>query len=110
VVSTTRNRALPLIMRSYASGARSGGNTSVIARTPVRTLKGSVSCESMDVPEYQPATDRRPASSGPAGIARLMGSAEDEQRSIHAQTPQCCAHRFRVGNCCEDDPGATQLE
>src|SRR5207237_8349133 len=32
-------------------------------RTPVSTLKASVSCESIDVPEYQPLIDRRPAMS-----------------------------------------------
>jgi hypothetical protein len=50
IVSTTRKRALPLIMRSYASAARSRGYTSFIERTPDWTLNASVSSESMDVP------------------------------------------------------------
>ena len=35
-----------------------------MGRTPVRTLKARVSCESIDVPEYQPLTERLPMSSG----------------------------------------------
>jgi len=42
-VRTARNLALPLIMCSYASAARSSGKTSLIARTPVSRLKESVS-------------------------------------------------------------------
>jgi hypothetical protein len=59
-VRTTRNRALPLSIRSYASAARSSGNTSFMDRTPEATLNPSVSCESIDVPEYQPFTERFP--------------------------------------------------
>ena len=54
IVSTIRNRASPLIMRSYASAARSSGIVSFIDRTPVWTLNASVSCESIESPEYQP--------------------------------------------------------
>src|SRR5258708_1388079 len=61
--STTRKRALPLIMRSYPSAAFASGYTSFIDRTPVCTLKPSVSWESMDVPEDQPSIARRPATS-----------------------------------------------
>jgi hypothetical protein len=61
-VSTTPNRAFPLIMRSYASEARSRGKVSLIDRTPVRALKTSVSCESIDVPAYRPLIERRPPS------------------------------------------------
>src|SRR5581483_790 len=45
-LSTTRKRAFPLIIRSYASAARSSGNTSFIDRTPVSTEKRIVSSES----------------------------------------------------------------
>src|SRR5438034_10462047 len=31
-------------------------------RTPVRALNASVSCESIEVPEYQPLTERHPES------------------------------------------------
>src|SRR4051812_16183591 len=62
MASTTRKRALPLIMRSYASVTRSSGKTSFIGRTPVRALKASVSSESIDVPEYQPLIERQPLS------------------------------------------------
>src|SRR5258708_39932253 len=55
---TTRKRALPLIMRSYASAAFSNGKTSFMECTSADALNSSVSCESMDVPEYQPLTDR----------------------------------------------------
>src|SRR5205807_1311258 len=55
--STTRKRALPLIMRSQASSILSIGYSSFIDRTPVSELKPIVSCESIDVPEYQPFTD-----------------------------------------------------
>src|ERR1051325_3637735 len=60
VVRTTRKRALPLIMRSYASFTRSSGKISFMERTPARALKASVSWESIEVPEYQPLTERRP--------------------------------------------------
>src|SRR5439155_22665735 len=66
-VSTTRNRASPLIIRSYASAARSSGKTSVMGRTPASALKASVSSESMDVPDGHPTIDRRPPMSGSAG-------------------------------------------
>src|SRR5439155_21759574 len=62
IVSTTRNRAWPLIIRSYASATRSSGNGSFIDLTPVRALNASVSCESLATPEYQPLIDRRPSS------------------------------------------------
>src|SRR4030095_2865124 len=60
---TTRKRALPLIIRSYASAAFSNGKTSFIECTSAHVLNSSVSCESMDVPEYQPLTDRQPVMS-----------------------------------------------
>jgi len=41
---------------------------SVIGRTPVSALKARVSCESIEVPEYQPLIDRRPRSSARASI------------------------------------------
>ena len=55
---TTRKRALPLIIRSYASAAFSNGKISFMECTSADVLNSSVSCESMDVPEYQPLTDR----------------------------------------------------
>ena len=51
---TMRKRALPLIIRSYASAAFSNGKISFIECTSADALNSSVSCESMDVPEYQP--------------------------------------------------------
>src|SRR5262245_37744220 len=75
VASTTRKRALPLIIRSKASFALASGITSFIERTPVRALKASVSSASMDTPEYQPATLRLPAIIGNAGTASGVGGA-----------------------------------
>jgi len=54
MVRTTRYSALPLVIRSYASAARSRGNVSIMGRTPVRTEKLSVSSESAEVPAGQP--------------------------------------------------------
>ena len=54
VVSTTRNRALLLIMRSYASCAFSSGNVSVMGRTPVIAENFIVSSESIEEPEGHP--------------------------------------------------------
>src|ERR1700731_3229303 len=44
---TTRKRALPLIIRSYASAAFSNGKISFIECTSADALNSSVSCESM---------------------------------------------------------------
>jgi len=55
---TTRKRALPLIMRSYASAVFSKGKISFMECTSVEALNSSVSCESIEAPEYQPFTDR----------------------------------------------------
>jgi len=60
IVSTIRNRASPRIIRAYASGARSSGIVSIIGRIPCLALNASASCESSDVPDGQPCTDRRP--------------------------------------------------
>src|SRR4029077_2082812 len=60
---TTRKRALPLIIRSYASAALSNGKISFMECTSADALNSSVSCESMDAPEYQPLTDREPVMS-----------------------------------------------
>jgi hypothetical protein len=38
-------------MRSYASPARSSGNSSIIGLTPDSALKVIVSCESIEVPD-----------------------------------------------------------
>ena len=43
VTSTIRKRALPSIMRAYASAAFSSGAVSIIGRIFSRTLKASVS-------------------------------------------------------------------
>ena len=51
---TTRNRALPLIMRSQASAARSSGTVSTIGRMPLSALKASVSSGSATTPEGEP--------------------------------------------------------
>ena len=55
---TTRKRALPLIIRSDASAAFSKGKISFMECTSADALNSSVSCESMEAPEYQPFTDR----------------------------------------------------
>src|SRR5207249_10215391 len=73
VSRTTRKRASPLIIRAYASGARDRGNTSFIDLTPVRTLKASVSSESIDVPDGHPAIERRAPMSRSGGTS--FGSA-----------------------------------
>ena len=49
IVKTTRNCALPLIMRAQASAAFSIGQVSIIGRTPVSSAKRSVSSESAGV-------------------------------------------------------------
>ena len=54
MVSTMRNRALPCIMRAYASAACSSGTVSIIGRTFARTLKARVSSLSMGVPVSAP--------------------------------------------------------
>jgi hypothetical protein len=56
IFNTTRNLASPLIMRSYASAARSSGYSSIFARTPDNALKRSVSAESAAVPDGHPFT------------------------------------------------------
>src|SRR5690242_10629839 len=53
MLRTTRNRALPLIIRSYASAAFSNRKISFMECTSAPALNPSVSCESSDVPEYQ---------------------------------------------------------
>ena len=54
IVSTMRNRALPCIMRAYASAACSRGTGSIIGRIFSRTLKASVSSLSIAVPVSAP--------------------------------------------------------
>ena len=79
IVSTARNRALPLIMCSYPSAARSSGNTSFMARTPVSRLKESVSCESIELPEGQPR-DRTSTQEqrNPRHLERLSRGTQDD--------------------------------
>src|SRR5207302_2785520 len=72
VVSTTRKRASPESILSYASDACSSGNTSIIGRTPVRLAKRSVSSESMPPTEACPRTNRLAPISSPA--ATCIGS------------------------------------
>jgi|SRR4051812_44636027 len=76
-------------MRSYASAARSNGYTSFIERTPDWTLNASVSSESIDVPEYQPSTDRRPpmsrsgeVSSDSVAAQAVQGAHEDREQPV----------------------------
>src|SRR6267142_2711089 len=54
VTSTTRKRALPCIMRAYASAACSSGNVSIMGRIFSKTLKTSVSSLSIGVPVSVP--------------------------------------------------------
>lgn len=58
MVRTTRKRALPDIMRAYASGAFSNGAVSTIAATPLRTLSFSVSSPVAGSPVIEPSIDR----------------------------------------------------
>src|SRR6185503_7663562 len=58
-IRTTRNLTLPLCICSYASATRSIGYFSIIGCTSLNALNSSVSCESLAVPEYQPATELR---------------------------------------------------
>src|SRR5207244_12438185 len=81
MLRTTRKRALPLIIRSYASAARSNGKTSFIECTSADLLNSSVSCESMDVPEYQPLTDRQPL------ISRIGSTDNGPAAPITMSTP-----------------------
>jgi len=60
IVSTTRNSALPLIMRSNPSAARASGKDSIMGRTPVRAANRNVSSESAGVPAAQPWIRFRP--------------------------------------------------
>jgi hypothetical protein len=66
--STTRNRALPLIIRSYASSARSKGKISFMDLTLVNAQKDNVSWESIEAPEGQPTIDRLPKIKDNPGI------------------------------------------
>src|SRR4030095_5169651 len=61
--------------RGSASVARSSGKTSFMDRTPLCTLKASVSCASIDVPEYQPTTGLRPEMSSNGDTASDSGAA-----------------------------------
>jgi hypothetical protein len=54
VTSTMRKRALPCIMRPYASAACSSGNVSIMGRIFSRTLNASVSSLSIGVPVSVP--------------------------------------------------------
>ena len=54
VTSTMRKRALPCIMRAYASAACSRGKVSIMGRIFSRTLKASVSSLSIGVPVSVP--------------------------------------------------------
>src|SRR4029077_15654672 len=54
VTSTMRKRALPCVMRAYASAACSSGNVSIMGRIFSRTLKASVSSLSIGVPVSVP--------------------------------------------------------
>ena len=60
MVRTTRNSALPLIMRAKASSALTSRNFSVMGRTPVISAKRSVSSESAGIPDGQPWRLRLP--------------------------------------------------
>jgi hypothetical protein len=53
-VSTTRKRIQPLIIWSKAAATFSDGYFSIIDRTPLSTLKRSVSSESMALSEGHP--------------------------------------------------------
>src|SRR4051812_6558348 len=70
IIRTTRKRALPLCICSYASATRVSGYFSIIGWTPVSALNSNVSCESRAVPEYEPSMDRLPAIMGNIGTGK----------------------------------------
>ena len=74
VTSTMRNLALPAIIRSYASPARSSGMVSIIGRSCDCTEKRNVSSESCEVPVEWPVIVREPPMSC-KGVTSI-GSAE----------------------------------
>jgi len=51
VVGSTQNQALPPIMWTKASFTLASGNLSIMAQTPERSAKGSVSSVSVGTPE-----------------------------------------------------------
>ena len=56
VAAASQRLVMPIIdLNQFSDWGDNAGD-----RTPFDTLKASVSCESIDVPEYQPLTDRRP--------------------------------------------------
>ena len=88
----TRNRALPLIISSYASTERSSGKISFIDLTPDRALKDSVSCESIDEPLYQPIIDRRPESRGSRGTSSgSLGAPMTMSFPLTARSSKSCS-------------------
>ena len=57
-------------------------------RTPVRALKASVSCESIEVPEYQPLIERRPLSRNIGSIC-IDGTAPIASKVPLMANPPC---------------------
>ncbi len=79
-------------MRAKASSAFSSGYVSIIGLTPVSELNLSVSSESMPVPEGQPATVRRPISSGNAFTDRGPSSVAPTTINLPAGASPSSAH------------------
>ena len=104
---TTRNRALPLIMRSQASAARSSGTVSTIGRMPLSALKASVSSESAATPEGQPWIDRRWETSW-NGDTSIGSDADHKQLAAHAEPVNNRADRLGVDNRAQHRGSAAQ--
>ena len=86
IVSTTRKRALPLIMRFAARRRASSGKRSVIGRTPICAANASASAESIEVPEDQPATERR-RDQGERRICIGSVGRRDDEPALDAEPP-----------------------
>ena len=72
------------------------------------TLNASVSSESMDVPAYQPSTDRRPPISRDGEVFR-DSAAQDHRPAAQGRADRGGCHRRAVRHGGEDDLGAAQL-
>src|SRR6478672_8924012 len=94
---TTRKRALPLIIRSYASAAFSNGKISFIECTSADALNSSVPCESMDVPDYHEHTIQRE----PAHYCRHRLSV-CHGRDHNSRTAKLIQFRRRIGGLAVD--------
>ena len=75
----------------------------------MRTLKSRVSCESIEVPEYQPLTDWRPLRSCKRRYGQGIYSSDEHHGSVDAQASDYRAHRVGIGHGGQDDLGSSEF-